>query len=268
MKKTSLKNQTIAKPILLLAFCASVIWSSCRKDEKIPAPTNTKTTTTTTASMATLSNQIANNLAHSLAGKSGGVNLMGGIDTVTFRGARNLCSCYNNMPLCGFFTDSLVNLDSKEGDTTSHAGGNLKFYFNCQNGQKAGYTAYDSLGITRTTPSGWAQHYYIKQAYTIQSLDDKHQFIGVSGDNYFYQEMNLHCDCNNQSYTDIENSNYVLNNLTIDVCKKDILSGTATFKAYGYNWSLSGSVVFLGNHMADVTINGQVYHVDISQYSW
>jgi len=218
--------------------------------------------------MATLSNQIANNLAHSLAGKTGGVNLMGGIDTVTFRGARNLCSCYNNMPLCGFFTDSLVNLDSKEGDTTSHAGGNLTFYFNCENGKKAGYTAYDSLGISRTTPDGWAQHYYIKQAYTIQSLDNKHQFIGVSGDNYFYQEMNLHCDCKNSTYVDIESSNYVLNNLTIDVCKKDILSGTATFKAYGEGWSLSGTVNFLGNHMADVTMNGQTYHVDISQYSW
>jgi hypothetical protein len=207
MKKTTLKNKTIARPLLLLAFCASVIWSSCRKDEKIPAPTNTKTTTSTsTPSMATLSKQIANNLASSLAGTKGGVNLMGGVDSVTVRGARSLCHCYNNMPLCGFFTDSLFDVSSQEGDTTSHAGGDLKFYFNCVNGQKAGYTAYDSLGVSRTTPDGWAQHYY--------------------------------------------------------------MSGTATFKAYGQGWALSGTVVFLGNHMADVTINGQVYHVNIAPYSW
>lgn len=262
-------KKTIAlKPLLLIVACAAVLWSSCRKNENIPAPAKTTTTKTSPQSMATFSNQMVVNLAKSISGSFGGVNLMGGVDTVNFRGARSLCHCYNNLPLCGFFTDSLVDISSTEGDTTSHAGGNLTFYFNCVNGQKAGYTAYDSIGVSRTVPNGWAQHYYIKQAYTIQSLDDKHEFIGVSGDNYFYQQMNLICECNNNSYTDIENSNYVLNNLKIDVCKKDILSGTATFTAYGEGWSLSGSVVFLGNHMADVTINGQVYHVDISKYSW
>lgn len=267
MERRPYKKTIAFKSLMLVVACAAVLWSSCRKDASVPAPSKT-TTNTPPQSMATFSNQLVVNLAKSIAGTNGGVNLMGGVDTVNIRGARSLCNCYNTQPLCGFMSDSLVNINSAEGDTTSHMGGELKFYFNCVNGQKAGYTAFDSLAVTRTVPNGWAQHYYIKQSYTIQSLDDKHEFIGVSGDNYFYQEMNLVCDCNNKSYTDIESSNYVLNNLKIDVCKKDILSGTATFTAYGEGWSLSGTVTFLGNHMADVTINGQVYHVDISQYSW
>ncbi len=262
-EKQQNKMKSFSKMLLPLLMIAVAIISSCKKTENTPTPATSNQATT-----AATSKSIALNLIQSLSGFKGGVNLMGGVDTVNVRGAHSLCHCYNTAPLCGFFTDSLVDISSAEGDTSSHAGGNLTFYFNCNNGQKAGYTAYDSLGISRTTPQGWAQNYYIKQAYTIQALDEKHQFIGVSGDNYFYQTMNLHCNCNNSWYTDIENSNYVLNNLTIDVCKKDILSGTATFKAYGAGWSLSGTVTFLGNHLVDVNINGQVTRVDISQYCW
>jgi len=262
-EKKQKKMKKFSKVLLPAMACIVLLYSSCRKSENTPAPaagTNTSTAVTSKA--------IALNIIQSISGFKGGVNLMGGVDSVNIRGARRLCGCVNTSPLCGFFTDSLVDISSTEGDTSSHAGGNLTFYFNCQNGQKAGYTAYDSLGFSRSTPKGWAQNYYVKQAYTIQSLDSKHQFIGVSGDNYFYQTMNLFCGCNNTPYVDIENSNYVLNNLTIDVCKKDILSGTATFKAYGEGWNLSGTLTFLGNHLVDVNINGQVTRVNISQYCW
>ncbi|MFI5158647.1 MAG: hypothetical protein ACHQF4_07255, partial [Sphingobacteriales bacterium] len=152
-----------------------------------------------------------------------------------------------------------------EGDTVSHTGGNESFFFNCTNGKTSGYTAYDSLGTTRNIPKGLFQNYYVKQAYTIQCLDDKHLFVGVNGDNYFYQLVNIDCACTGTTYADVENSNYVLNNLKIDVCKQDILSGTATFKAYGYHWAITGTVTFLGNYMADMIIDGNstVYHMNL-----
>ncbi len=126
------------------------------------------------------------NLTKSLHGSFVRVNLMHSIDSLSLSGHQGPHQGSNSYPaLCGFFTDSLVNQNATEGDTVSHTGGNQTFFFNCTNGKPSGYTAYDSLGTTRNIPKGLFQNYYIKQAYTIQCLDDKHLFVGVNGDNYF-----------------------------------------------------------------------------------
>jgi hypothetical protein len=258
-----LKQKFTIKPLFAIAVCTLLVYSSCRKSDNTPLPSTT-TTTKTTPDTKAIGGQVALNIAHSLYGKLGGANLMDGVDSVSLTGHMGPHHGYNTSLLCGFFTDSLVSVDSREGDTVSHTGGNLSFYFNCKDGKHAGYTAYDSLGTTRTTSKGLFQNYYVKQYYTIDCLDDKHQFIGVNGSNYFYQLVNISCGCN-ETYADIENSVYFLKDLTIDVCKKDILSGTATFKAYGQGWSITGKMTFLGNHMADMIIDGNssIYHVNL-----
>ncbi|MEO6851654.1 MAG: hypothetical protein ABI203_00865 [Mucilaginibacter sp.] len=256
MKQIPSKKQNAvkinAKPLLAIMVCIVLTYSACRKDT---APSNTPQAVATPE----LGGQVAVNLAQSLAGNFGGVNLMDGVDSVSLAGHLGPHKLATVNTLCGFFTDSLVNYNSQSGDTTNHTGGNLTFYFNCQDGQSTGYTAYDSLNTVRNTPSG-SHQYYVKQYYTIKSLDAQHQLTGVNGDIYFYDISILKCGC-----TTIENVNYVLKDLTINTCgcSKDILSGTATFKAYGKNWSATGTVTFLGNHMADVLINGITYHVNI-----
>jgi hypothetical protein len=257
--KTQNSVKSYIKPLLAIMVCLTMVYTSCRKAENNPAPSVTKTTDKVIP-QDTLGFHVALNLTKSLHGTFGGVNLMHNIDSLSLAGHHSY-----NLPLCGFFTDSLVNLDATEGDTVSHTGGNLSFFFNCTNGKNSGYIAYDSLGTTRNIPKGLFQNYYVKQAYTIQCLDDKHLFVGVNGDNYFYQLVNIDCACTGTTYADVENSNYVLNNLKIDVCKQDILSGTATFKAYGYHWAITGTVTFLGNYLADMTIDGNptVYHMNL-----
>lgn len=253
------------KPLLAIMVCLMMIYTSCRKADNSPLPSAAKTTDKVIP-QDTLGFHVALNLTKSLSGGFGGVNLMRSVDSLSLAGHQGPHLGYNsNNALCGFFTDSLVSLDATEGDTVSHTGGNLSFFFNCTNGKTSGYTAYDSLGTTRNIPKGLFQNYYVKQAYTIQCLDDKDLFVGVNGDNYFYQLVNIDCACNGSTYADIENSNYVLNNLKIDVCKHDILSGTATFKAYGYDWAITGTVTFLGNYLADMTIDGNstVYHMNL-----
>ena len=259
--KTQNSAKSYIKPLLAIMVCLMMVYTSCRKTENSPAPSASKT-----IPQDTLGFHVALNLTKSLHGSFGGINLMRSIDSLSLAGHKGPHqNSYGNSPLCGFFTDSLVSLDATEGDTVSHTGGNLSFFFNCTNGKTSGYTAYDSLGTTRTIPKGLFQNYYVKQAYTIQCLDDKHFFVGVNGDNYFYQLVNIDCACTGSTYADVENSNYVLNNLKIDVCKHDILSGTATFKAYGYHWAITGNVIFLGNYMADMTIDGNptVYHMNL-----
>jgi hypothetical protein len=255
MKQSSTATKIFAKPFLLIALGIAVIYTSCRKTENSPQPAATQ------VNDAQISGQIALNLAQSLAGNFGGVNLMDGIDSVSLSGHLGPHHDLSQNALCGFFTDSTVNYNKKVADTTTHTGGNLTFYFDCQNGQASGYTAYDSLATTRATPT-YTDQFYVKQYYTIQALTSDHQFIGVNGDIYFYDQTILSCGCHS-----IENVNYVLKDLKVNVCgcSHDILSGTATFKAYGHNWSLSGSMTFIGNHMATITFDGnpKVYTINL-----
>jgi hypothetical protein len=250
MKQDSTKKQNVVKnyikAILPIMVCLMMVYTSCRKVENAPAPTSTKPTNDA------LSGQIAVNLSKSLAGSFGGVNLNDGVDSVSVAdhlGPHHACSCTKNT-LCGFFTDSLVNYNATIGDTVVHTGGHLKFYFNCIDGKLSGYTASDSLNTVKTVPGQAPQIYKVQQDYTIQALDDQHEFIGVNGNNWLT--------------TSDGGSYYVLSNLKIDLTNKDILSGTATFKAWGNTWGeVTGTITFLGNHMADVVMNGKTYHANL-----
>lgn len=249
--------KTFIKLIFPIMAGVLLLYSSCRKVDNAPV----KPTPNKVAGTDTLSGQIALNVAQSLAGNFGGVNLMDGVDSVSLSDHDGPHHGFNNKALCGFFTDSLVNFNCTKGDTISHSGGNLTFYFDCTDGRPSGYTAYDSLTTIKSTPKHVYQ-YTVKQYYKIRCLDDKHLFEGVDGDIYFYNSTTTFCGCHS-SFTNIENANYVLKDLKVDLCHKDILSGTATFKAYGQGWSLIGSMTFLGNHKADVYVNGNVYHIDV-----
>ncbi|MBS1532584.1 MAG: hypothetical protein JSU01_19930 [Bacteroidetes bacterium] len=262
-EKTQKVTRTFTKLALPLLACAVMLYTSCRKTENAPAPVN-KAGQTTTPTNAALAKQIAMNLAHSVSGRFGGINLMGGMNSLSL-GQHN--AGLENPLLCGLFTDSLVDLNSTQGDTTTHIGGNQTFFFNCDSGKTKGYVAYDSLNTTRKVPNGWYQGFYVKQAYTIKCLDSRNRFIGVNGDNYFYQYMNLICDCG-KNVVDIENCNFVLNNLKICLDCSDIVSGTATFTAYGEGWHVSGTLEFIGNHTANVTIGGDTFQINTLDYSW
>ena len=247
------------KPLLPIIVCLMTVYTSCRKAENVPAPS----TSTQSASNDAVSGQIAVNIAKSLSGTYGGVNINDGVDSISLSNHNGPQHGYNASALCGFYSDSLVNYTCKSGDTTTHTGGNLKFYFNCKDGKSTGYTAYDSLVTVKTTPKV-VYNYFVKQYYTIKCLDDKHTFTGVDGEIDFTNSV----ICSDKSIVaNIGSASYILKDLTIDLCHNDILSGTATFQAYGtnnnQNWSLSGSVTFLGNHMADVLINNKVYHVNV-----
>lgn len=260
MKLIPVKKQNVLKinikPLLAIMVCIPMVYSSCRKVDNAPASSSTQAT-----NVESQSSQVALNLAQSLSGNFGGVNIMDGVDSVSLTGHQGPHHGYSINTLCGFFTDSLVNWTQTSGDTTAHIGGNLTFFFDCNAGKPNGYTAYDSLNYVKTTSKS-SNDYFVKQYYTIKCLDDKHLFVGVNGDIYYENKVVTQCDCHT-SFTNIENANYVLKDLDVDVCHKDILSGSATFKAYGLNWSLIGTITFLGNHMADVLIDGKVYHVNL-----
>lgn len=257
-KQNVIKSYT--KPLVLIIACMLLVYTSCRKDS---SSSSSPSTSTQPPSNAALSSQLAVNVAKSLSGSFGGVNLNDGVDSVSVAdhlGPHHACGCGNSNPLCGFFTDSLVNANSTEGDSVKiHTGGYLKFYFNCDaNNKLSGYTADDSLNTVRTNATSVSQ-YKVQQFYKIQALNGNHQFIGVNGTNNLITTVTY----NGNSTPVIGGVFYQFTNLTIDVVNKDILSGTATFDAYGSNWDLHGTINFLGNHMADFTMNNQTYHVNL-----
>jgi hypothetical protein len=232
-----------------------LVYSSCQKVETKVTPVTGSTTTTNQA----ISGQIALNLAKSLAGQTGGLNVHSDINSVSLGGHKY----YNPSALCGFLSDSTINYTCTAGDTTTHTTGDAKFYFNCTNGKPAGYIACDSLVVVQTTPTT-TFNLSTKQHYTIECLDANHLFNGVNGEIDFTNSLTT---TDNSANSNVGTASYILSNLTIDTHSNDILSGTATFTASGtnngQNWSLTGTVTYLGNYMADVTIDGKVYHVSI-----
>ena len=243
------------KGILPIMLCLLLVYTSCRKD----STTITKPQSQTTAS-SELSKQVAVNFSKSLAGSFGGVNLKDGVNVSVedHLGPHHACGCTSN-PLCGFFTDSLVNYNATSGDTTIHTGGSLRFYFNCINGKLSGYTAFDSLVTVKTTKAS-VYEYHVQQLYNIAALDSAKNFIGVNGTN----DLRTYLTYTNGAPSEDGGATYKLSNLKIDVINRDILSGTATFKAFSPTWNLSGTITFLGNHQADVTTNGITTRVTLT----
>jgi hypothetical protein len=238
--------------------CLLLVYSSCRKSDNNPAPTRAQS-----FDAAVFAGQIAKNLATNLTGTYGGVNLAKSSSSLSYTSHGLQLSSNNSSALCGLFTDSTVNYsyaDTTNGTPANwHWTGNITFSFNCQNGKSSGYTAYDSTNMVRTAGLE-VDTYNIKQYYVIQCLDDQHIFTGVSGDIYFYMTAAYAT-----TKPDVANANYVLNNLKINTSNRDVVSGTATFVATGAYGNARGTITYLGNYTASVTLStGQTFQIDLN----
>jgi len=246
------------KLLLLLLTSAAFTYTACKKSNDAPV--------SKTAGADVISSQVASNLVQSLSGSYGGLNINNGIKSPGFVTNKNSGQAINSMnPLCGFLTDSVLNYNTNIGDTIkSHTQGRFKFYFNCVNGNLTGFTANDSLKTTGTAP-GYSFIYDVIQNYNIKSLNSTNTLITVDG--------------NLKSFVDLKYNNaaikpsaahtvYILTGLTIDLTKNgDITGGTANFVSTGSNnygvWNYTGSIAFLGDHKANIIINGKTYHADL-----
>jgi hypothetical protein len=239
---------------VILPFLAGIIvcYAACNKAKNTPVPASQ----TPTAGADVVSSQVALSLHKSLAGLYGGIKINDGIKTPSII-TRSATST-----LCGFTVDSVLNYNSNAGDTTSHTNGRIIFYFSCANGVPNGYFANDTLNTTGTAP-GYSFQYNIAQYYAITSLNSANTLLSVNGNLVSFVNVTY-------STTGIkptaDSTAYVLTGLTVDLTNNDdITSGTATFVTTGSTnygpWNYTGTIKFLGNHTADITINGKVYPV-------
>ncbi|MDB4903200.1 MAG: hypothetical protein JWQ63_2481 [Mucilaginibacter sp.] len=251
------------KSLAILMISIVVFYTAC-KNNNTPQPASQAVT----ADM--VSSQVALNIAQSLSGSYGGVSLQSGMSAPAFatKGANHtVTGRFNSLnsvnTLCGFTVDTVLNFNSSIDTIQSHTGGSIYFYFNCTNGVSTGYTAKDSIRTAGTTPST-SFNYTIVQNYQITS-NTAITLLSVNGN--LRSEINIAYN-NTKIKPTLVHNYYVLNGIVVDLTKGgDMTGGTATFTSTGHNnygsWTYNGVITFLGNHMADILINGKTYHANL-----
>lgn len=251
------------KSLAVLLIGIVLFYTACKNNNN-PQPASQAVT----ADM--VSSQVALNIAQSLSGSYGGVSLQSGMNApaIAAKGSNQTVSGrFNSLnsafTLCGFFVDTVLNFNTNIDTTQSHTNGSLKFYFNCTNGVLTGYTAKDSIKTIGTTPST-SFNYTIVQNYQITS-NTAITILSVNGN--LRAEVNIAYKNTKIKPTYVLNY-YVLNGIVVDLTKGgDMTGGTATFTSTGHNnygsWTYNGVITFLGNHMADILINGKTYHANL-----
>jgi hypothetical protein len=252
--------------IVLLAGIV-LFYTACKKggSDLKPAPT--------TSNEQVASGQIAANLAQSLAGSYGGVNLGDGVNAPGFASQSSSFHSLNSFTSlssthgCGFFVDTNINFKTNIGDSIkSTTTGGISFHFKCDStGKSAGYTTVDSLTTAGKAP-GYTFTDIIVQNYDITALNKANTKIELDGTLKAWVDI----DFNKKGSTPLSTHvRYKLDGVKIDLTTSpfDITDGTVTFVADGSSsagsYHFTGTITFLGNHKAKIVINGFTFHVDL-----
>ncbi|MCR8558468.1 hypothetical protein KXD93_12500 [Mucilaginibacter sp. BJC16-A38] len=247
--------------ILLLATIVIALYASCKKSETQLAP---KTAT----DYDTVSKHIAINLMRGLAGEYGGTNINNGIKSqsnVTVGHDAN--HPVKNVLLCGFTIDTTYNSTVKVKDTSKTFLGRYKFVYTCTTVRPDGYTVHDSLVTLATSPQT-KNNFTVTQDYSVKALDTTYKLISTNGSIQFVTNNMLYRNGFSEGYNYYSNT-YKLNALKIDFSSgaADIIGGVTEFESsssylhpgdtVAAEVTISGTIQFLGNHKAKLTIKQQ-----------
>jgi hypothetical protein len=275
-------NFKFKSPLVLLTGLL-LFYAACKKDTKInPKPASVIDT------VGAASGQIVKNLAQTLAGTYGGVNISKGLVLPDFTSTHNskpiILGLFN---LCTFFPDTVVSYNTNVADTIkAQTSGLFKFYFSCDTlkaprvrgypvfSNLNGYAAYDSLATNGSSPRATFV-YNIKAFYEAKVLDSLNTNLIINGGANSLISFNGSI----KSFVDstatkkgVPSSSvhayYVLHDVVVDLSKKgDITQGTATFGAIGetngVKWYYTGTIKFLGDHKVSIIIRNKTYTVDL-----
>lgn len=255
-----------SKGILAVVICTIFVYTACKKVGTAPSAPQT-------ASAQRVAGVVASDLASEMAGTYGGISLSNGVKIPSPLATKTNSLILNSMSsLCGYTVDTTVSYVYKTDSTKSTVNGTFDFTYLCSDGSTYpnGYTASTSI-TSKGKTSSYTYTYKIAQDYTVKALDPQDTLVSLDGklvsNGDFKPNANANIDTN---YTkpQFQHQRYVLTNLKIDVPQNlDIISGTATFVTSGSNgfgsWSYSGTIEFIGNHMAIITINGQQYKANL-----
>jgi hypothetical protein len=255
-----MKLKTRLIPVLMIGV--ALIYTACKKSSS-----------SQTLSTKTVSSQVALNLAQTLYGGFGGFNITSGLNAPgTFGVDRNkirLALTKGRMGIndlgsditCGLHADTTFSTSVTVNGVQATVAGTIGFTFNCSGGTPSGFTVIDNLKITEASAQVTGT-YNINENLTVALVNpaDSTSNLSLNGTAGFSDNLKTNGKTTTESY------NYTFNQVVINQ-EGTITGGSATFATKGTNasgsWDYSGTVVFLGNGMAKITINGTVYNVNL-----
>lgn len=253
----------ITLTILLLAGMA-VIYSACKKSDTTP-------TNGPALNESDVSTAVALDINQALFGGYGGLNFAGGLNTAGGLAVKQhtqgrLLHDLSN-PFCGLTVDTTLSATATGGkDTTASVSGHISFSFICTNDVLSGFTTNDDLSISISTPA-LSLAAKINEQLSMNAIDPAND----NSDLILKGTLNSSGVYNYKTGTKKSGTrtfNYVLTSLVLDPNGDgDIVSGSATFTTKGTgtlgSWSFTGTIKFLGDHKATITINKKSYTVNL-----
>ncbi|HVW98564.1 MAG TPA: hypothetical protein VHA56_21535 [Mucilaginibacter sp.] len=252
------------KASAIVLICVLFVYAGCKKSGLNKS--------SKTASEKVVAGIVVSNLTKSLAGTYGGVSIKDGINPPSQITASSSKLKLNSLSsLCGYTIDTTVTYTSNLGDSVkSKVTGKFSFTFTCSGSYPDGYKVKTKV-VSKGKAPGYAFIYSIVQNYKVQALNAEYSLVSLDGilKSYgdFSDNPSAYVDTNYVS-NNYQHQDYVLSNLKIDVAHGyDITSGTASFTSVGANaygsWNYVGTIEYVGNHKAIITINGHVYNADL-----
>ena len=248
------------KSLIVLFISIIFIYTACKKSNTNPS--------TKTLSTKSVSSQVALNISGSLFGSGGAFNITKGINaptTYSVHTKQRVVNDLNNI-YCGKVIDTTLNYTFKQNDTTVSITGSMKFTFICVNNVLTGFNTDDVLNINLTSSQLIATE-KVSEKFTLLSLNpsDSNSQFSING------TLSSNASLQYKASSDKNGTavfSYTLNTLIIDPnADSDVVSGSATFATSGTSadgaWNYSGTIVFLGNHLATITINNIAYNVNL-----
>ncbi|HVW14030.1 MAG TPA: hypothetical protein VHB54_09415 [Mucilaginibacter sp.] len=164
-------------------------------------------------------------------------------------------------PLCGTSVDTTLNYSVSENGVQASVKGNIGFSFICNSGILSGFEIKDNLVVGESS-ADYSLAVKLAEDLTLVSQNPQNDNSNLSLSGTFGYDGTY----NYKSGNSTQNFSYTFNSVVLDA-DGQILSGSATFATNGGGkngvWNYSGSIKFLGNGNATVTINGTVYNVNI-----
>lgn len=250
------------KVVFALLLGTALIYSACKKSGTSPS-----NETVTPKAMAS---QVALNLATTLNGGSfGGFDASSGLNApqklVINRYKGRKISDLGDV-LCGSsFDTTFAATPINDNGVSGSVSGSLSYKFTCTGGNLSGFTTVDNLVIAETTAQ-LTGTFKIAENLTVTSLNPTNEnsnftIKGTLGYSGAYTMLTGSKGSGSSTF------NYTLTSLVYN-SDGDLVSGAASFDTKGTGvqgtWSYQGTITFLGNGKATVTINGTGYNVDLT----
>jgi hypothetical protein len=257
------------KHLIAFALIGVLGYSACQKSSSSKTPA-------TTVNYNAIASQIALSLNSSLTGQYGGASINDGVKAPSSLGVNKTGKALFAFPFCGSKVDTTYSSYTTSGDTSKWLLGELNFTFTCSEGSAVnGYTVYDSLR-TQNYNTTFVDDYTNAQNYTFKTIDSTTSSLSGTISTQIANSINATSTAP-QVYHALS-CHYLLTGLVIKKINgvTDVTAGSATYTSktseidastgqIGLFVNYTGSMTWIGNHKADLTIDpGHKYIIDFT----